>query len=268
MEDLSKYNPEGSTLRKAQLRMLDILIEVDKICRKHNISYWIDSGTLLGAVRHKGFIPWDDDLDICVLRSDYLHIKKILQQELPPEYVFVDAETDKNYFDACGRVKSVNSIIEIPEYRFQKEQGIYVDIYPMEQLFSQKHKYVGEKLFGKIFRHKHNLGKAVIESNFRRKVSKTVAICLYPLVLGIITILRLWGKYRPNVITHGFGICTNTYHAYDSSWIFPLTEIEFEGRQVCAPNNYDAYLRSAYGDYMQIPPKEKRITHSHNWKIW
>lgn len=87
-EDFSKYNGEGTTLRKAQLRMLDILIEVDKICRKHNIPYWLDSGTLLGAVRHGGFIPWDDDMDICVMRKDYKLLKKYLSEELSDKFCF------------------------------------------------------------------------------------------------------------------------------------------------------------------------------------
>ena len=71
MEDLRKYNPEGSTLRKAQMRMTDILLIVDKICEKHNIPYFLDGGYLIGAVRHGGFIPWDDDLDIAVMREDF-----------------------------------------------------------------------------------------------------------------------------------------------------------------------------------------------------
>ena len=89
-EEFSKYNGEGTPLRMAQLRMLAILVEVDKICRKHNITYWLDYGTLLGAVRHKGFIPWDDDVDICVMRKDYDKLRKYLQQELPEQFVFTD----------------------------------------------------------------------------------------------------------------------------------------------------------------------------------
>ena len=104
-EDLSKYNPEGSTLRKAQLRMLEMLIEIDKICRKHTIPYWIEFGTLLGAVRHKGFIPWDDDADICVMEKDYKYLREILIRELPSKYAFQDTTTDKYAFFTYGRVR-------------------------------------------------------------------------------------------------------------------------------------------------------------------
>ena len=76
-EDFSIYNGEGTLLRQAQLRMLNILLEVDKICRKNNLSYWIDYGTLLGAVRHKGYIPWDDDIDISMPSDDYKKFTEI-----------------------------------------------------------------------------------------------------------------------------------------------------------------------------------------------
>ena len=83
MDDFSKFNGEGTVLRKAQMREVAILQEVDKICRKHDIKYWIDFGTLLGAVRHGGFIPWDDDLDISMLSSDYQKFMEVAPQELP-----------------------------------------------------------------------------------------------------------------------------------------------------------------------------------------
>ena len=89
-----KYNPDGSLLRRQQLRMLDILSEVDRICKKHDIPYWLSSGTLIGAMRHNGFIPWDDDLDIEMMRKDYLRLMKVLPKELPEWLVLQNDETD------------------------------------------------------------------------------------------------------------------------------------------------------------------------------
>ena len=89
-----EYNPEGSELRRLQLRMLDMLVVVDEICRRHDIPYWIEGGTLLGAVRHEGFIPWDDDLDIALMKKDYVRLLKCLKEELPAQYRLQTHETD------------------------------------------------------------------------------------------------------------------------------------------------------------------------------
>lgn len=266
-EDFSKYNGEGTPLRKAQCRMLEMLKEVDAICRRNHIDYWIDAGTLLGAVRHGGFIPWDDDVDVCVLRKDYPRAREVLMKELPDAYKFVDWTTDSNYFDACGRVKSVNSHVDIPDYRYQKEQGVYIDVFPMEELASMRDKYVGELLFGKIFRHYHNSGKAVTKSPVRRWITKVYSTVCYPLVYGIISLMRKHGAKRPNRITYGFALCT-VYPEYEPQWIFPTKDIVFEGVTVRAPHDEHKYLTTFYGNYMQIPPENKRITHSHNWEIW
>src|SRR5215213_7702049 len=97
MEDLSHYNPEGSVLRKAQMRMLEILDVFDAICRKHSINYWLACGTSLGARRHGGFIPWDDDLDVAVLQSDFKRILSILKEELPENLQVHSRETDEKF---------------------------------------------------------------------------------------------------------------------------------------------------------------------------
>lgn len=104
-----RFNPDGSLLRRQQLRMLELLEVIDVICRKHQIPYWLSSGTLIGAARHKGFIPWDDDLDIEMLRSDYLRLLKVLPQELPDNLALQTNETDPNYIFIYGKLRDKDS---------------------------------------------------------------------------------------------------------------------------------------------------------------
>ena len=107
-----RFNPDGSLLRRQQLRMLELLEVIDVICRKHQIPYWLSSGTLIGAARHKGFIPWDDDLDIEMLRSDYLRLLKVLPQELPDNLALQTNETDPNYIFIYGKLRDKDSHLE------------------------------------------------------------------------------------------------------------------------------------------------------------
>ena len=127
-----KFNPEGSVLRRQQHRMLEILLEVDRICKKHNIRYWLSSGTLIGAVRHKGFIPWDDDLDIEMLLPDYERLMRVLPDELPSTMALQSQDTDPNYFFFYAKVRDRRSHLEEGNRydRVWKEQGIYIDIFP------------------------------------------------------------------------------------------------------------------------------------------
>ena len=119
-----RFNPEGSLLRRQQMRMLDILLEVDKICKRHDIQYWLSSGTLIGAMRHDGFIPWDDDLDIEMMRSDYLRLMEVLPKELPEWLALQNSDTDENYFFFYAKVRDRRSrMLEQNNYdRLWKEQ--------------------------------------------------------------------------------------------------------------------------------------------------
>ena len=131
-----RYNPDGSLLRRQQMRMLDILLEVDRICREHGIRYWLSSGTLIGAVRHGGFIPWDDDLDIEMMRADYLRLMQVLPRELPDWLALQHADTDEYYFYFYAKVRDRRSrMLETLDYGRQlKEQGIFIDIFPLSAI--------------------------------------------------------------------------------------------------------------------------------------
>ena len=134
MDELrQRYNPEGSLLRRHQLRMLEILKEIDRICQKHRIDYWLSSGTLLGAVRHGGFIPWDDDLDIEMERKDYLRLLQLLPEELNDAYLLQTHGTDPGFISTYAKIRDKYSAITEHEedinYRYK---GIFIDIFQME----------------------------------------------------------------------------------------------------------------------------------------
>lgn len=261
-EDLrQKYNPDGSNLRKAQLCMLGILVEIDKICRAHNIPYWLDSGTLIGAVRHGGFIPWDDDVDICVLRKDYARLRQLLITELPARYIFEDAQTDPYIFDTYGRVKDTSTYCNYPLFRLQKSQGLWVDILVQETAVPLWYKRKVEKLYARTFRERHHFSKSKGLSPIHCAFNTIAAYLLTPIAELLVGLGNLWAKYfgDKNELMHTWD-CYHPSRRYMND-IFPLTEITFENRKFFAPHNTDAYLTKIYGDYMTIPDESHRQIH-------
>ena len=113
----ARFNPEGSPLRRQQMVMLEMVKEVDRICRKYDIPYFLYGGTLLGAIRHNGFIPWDDDLDVGLLRKDYQRLMKILPDELPEHMVLQTNDTDPNYFYFFGKAMPTRFIVMVMAVR-------------------------------------------------------------------------------------------------------------------------------------------------------
>lgn len=233
-----QYNPDGSLLRKGQLRMLEILKCVDKICRKHNIPYWLSSGTLLGAVRHGGFIPWDDDLDIEMLRKDYIKLLPILKKELPSQYLLQDSNTEEFYPHLFVKIRDKNSkIIEPGKFSF-KHQGVFIDIFSLEKSFYPLF-YLSSKLYNNLcYRFSHK--------------KKFFQLNLFILNHFVFPIFRLISKLNSTTtLRHTYGM--NYFKERKITEIFPLIEIPFEDSFFFAPANYDIYLSRMFGDYMKIP---------------
>ncbi len=255
-----RYNPDGSMLRRQQMRMLDILLEVDRICKRHDIPYWLSSGTLIGAMRHDGFIPWDDDLDIEMLRSDYLRLIEVLPKELPDWLALQSDETDPYYFFFYAKVRDRRSkMLEGNAYdRMWKEQGIYIDIFPMEQHPIWLHKLT-EKTVGhmyKIWRTSTDDNKAIRSV---RRIFNINNRYLFPFFRGLLSILSPLITHHSSLITSGMGIPFHNPRFLDE--IFPLTTHRFEGHDLPVPGNADAHLRHLYGDYMQLPDLTKLKPH-------
>ena len=257
MEDFSKYNGEGTRLRKMQLRILDILVEIDKICRKHNIKYWLDFGTLLGAVRHGGFIPWDDDLDIAMPSKDFHKFQEIAPKELPKSLFLQTKASDPSYHMLLCKVRDNNSFFITQHEDFTKDynKGLYVDIfevvnYPtLPQGFQKKLlKWYKKIAFFRSVKQDVNL-------------KNLLASIVFPIMkIGLDLVWGLCNLLPKNKL--GYEKQFNPYgNSYDKDIVFPLKDIVFEGKTFLGPSNPDRYLTCIYKNYMQIPPEEKRITH-------
>lgn len=249
MEDLSHYNAEGTILRKAQLRMLDILLEVARICDRHKIPYWINGGTLLGAVRHGGFIPWDDDLDIEVLEKDYAPLLKVLEQELSPGFVVHTRYNDKRLPCVFGKVREFEYETVDSESEGLRYNGLYIDIFPIEPTFPKLHLGLNRyyvKVYYSLFQKKYNV--ALLKS-----------------LMGILKMAAWFVRtgsrlIRSQYLMYRFGQNSRQIYTYDM--IFPLKTIDFEGYAISCPHDPHRYLVANFGEtYMVPPPVEKRFPH-------
>lgn len=258
--DLEKqYNFRDSLLRQHQLRMLDILQEVDQVCNNHGITYWISDGTLLGAVRHKGFIPWDDDLDIQMPYKDFKKFIKIASAELSQNLVIQTHKTDNTYVAPYAKIRDLkSSIVENNSIdKNYKYRGIYIDVFPVDNC---------NPFLIKIsaYLHYYFLYKP---SHYNKNSFWTFWLnTMYALLSFVYTIFRqidfIIGTKDLNYI---YGSVFNA--AFPKKIIYPVNTIEFEGINFKAPNNPHGYLTLLYGDYMKLPPENERLTHTEQVKF-
>lgn len=259
MECLSHYNPEGSDLKRAQKRMIEILDTLDEICRKHNINYYLCSGSALGARRHGGFIPWDDDLDVIILQKDYKRLMAILQKELPENLKLQTRKTDKNYWYYWAKIRDTRSrYFEGYTERFNFQYtGIFIDLFSLEPLPSIKFKRRVDKYLKLL-----NTTTFKSHKGFSRKIKFGLKHGFLPILHVMIYFIRLYYKFntsKTNAYSYGIPFYTN----HKMEHFTPVGEITFHGKKYMAPNNVDEYLSNKYGqNFMEIPPENKRRTHA------
>lgn len=247
-------------LRAAQLKELEILKAIDEVCRNNDIPYWLDSGTLLGAVRHGGFIPWDDDIDICMPLEDIPRFVEVAKKQLPDHLFVQDKQSDPTCNITYVKVRDNNSFIVEANYDFQQpfNKGLYVDIFPMIDYPSISPKYI------RIFSREYSRANAILHKQHYYSWRSIMEL----LYFGIRRIFfktcweiscKLFGKGSKygTIIS-----CSGNGNMHSKKSVFPLKEIEFEGASFMCPNDNDAYLKDLFGDYMQLPPEEKREGHA------
>lgn len=254
-------------LKKVQQKELLILKEVSRICEESSITYYLAYGTLLGAIRHKGFIPWDDDIDIILYRSDYDKLMSILPQKLPPNMWVQNYDTDSGYWEPYAKVRDLDSVYKEEQQKFidDKKCGIWIDIFPVDACnrgVDTILKNVLLKTMGMSIR------KRIFGSDW-----KLISKRYLPLVL-------IWNTVPLNVLKkwqEGFMKNTNnkleycaylasysmnfSSYIYPKKWLIPKKAV-FEDHQFIISKCYDQMLECMYGNYMQLPPEEDRKGHS------
>jgi len=258
---------EGETLRRLQLTELELLKEVDRICRKNKIKYSLDGGTLLGAVRHKGFIPWDDDADVMMTRSEYNRFYRACKSDLNKEQYFLqEFRTDPEYRWGYSKMRKNGTIfLRENQQQIKCHTGVCIDIFIFDKVPDNY-----------IFRRLHWMACFLIRKGLYSVVGvRSAKNSLVRFMYRFLTLFsrNFWvhwlsclvsseqGKKRellshltyPNRKSIRYGLKANYYDEY--------VDIEFEGNRFMAIKEYGKYLTELFDDYMKLPPTDERKVH-------
>lgn len=253
-------------LKKLQQIELEILIEIDRICRKNHIHYSLTGGTLLGAVRHKGFIPWDDDADVSMLRSEYRKFQKACANDLNRDkFYFQDIESTKGYRWGYGKVRRRNSVfLRENQEDMPYDQGIFVDIFPRDGvpdgLIVQKIHVILCFLLRKI------MWSAIGCKVSKSRIQRFIYLLLYKIpekkILQCYRVLiKLSNEKKTKLVRALTFPLPKQLKGYHRDWYRKYTTIEFEGHEFMVESSYKEWLEQEFGDYMRLPPIEKRKAH-------
>lgn len=250
-----KYNPDGSFLRCAQMQMLEIMKFIDSLCVENRIKYFLDGGSTLGAVRHKGFIPWDDDMDIALFEKDYKRLCKILLDLKSEEYVLQCQRTDSNYiflfpkFRMCkGNYQGSNP----NRSRLYKWRGIGIDIFCLQET-SYKAAFLSSGMRRRLLDWTWK-----IKNSFIRYIITKVLFAFYYIGYPFYKFIGMFrnkgelhyalGQGWPNI-------------SYSKEWFNDVMYVPFENIMLPIPVGYEDVLSSMYGDWKRIPSDEEISKH-------
>ena len=255
-----KTGIDTEQLKNIQVDMLKCFIAV---CQKHNLRYFLLGGSALGAVRHKGYIPWDDDIDVGLPRNDYEKFLEVAQKDLP-ENIFVQTTiTDPEYPVNFAKLRnSDTTFVEKSVKNFNINHGVYIDIFPLDGYKKSSFSELLYKIY--TFRIGCEFYSDDKNSGFKNKFLKIVLPIVFPNYKKLKYKNEKYMKkrnYDESELIRNFCGAWGLKEVVPKSFFGNGAKAEFEGFEVIIPEQYDLYLTSLYGDYMKLPPVEKRVPH-------
>lgn len=250
--------------------LLKLLIDFDQLCKEQNIQYFLAGGSLLGAVRHQGFIPWDDDIDVMMLRDDYDRFCTIPSNKFPSHLFLQTYKTDKHYHSDMAKLRLNNTLYET---EFSKDfpemhNGFFIDIFVHDKTaksynLQKVHIFMTRLARSFVF---HKWANTPMQFYGKYKICCTIA----ELIKKIIPI-QIWESFREHILKYfrksnspylydGIGMHLS-HGAFPENWLNGTIEISFEGHIFPAPIEYERYLNYSYGDYMKLPSESEKRFH-------
>ena len=267
-------NIVGEEFRRLQLTQLDMVVELDRVCRAHDINYVLLGGSMIGAVRHKGYIPWDDDADIAMTREDYEKFKLYANELDQSICFFQDHSTEPEYRWGYGKLRRTGTtFVRTGQEHLKFKTGVFIDIFPFDdvpisligQLIQSAYCFILRKItWSEVGRVQCKgflklwytlLSKIPLDWVFKRVERYTKKSSnSTPNNVRILLYVPLGKLYRkaPLKIRYGF----------PKRWILERAEYEFEGHMFYGTKDYDGFLSYEFGNYMELPPESERDPHS------
>lgn len=250
-------------LRQAQLKMLDMLQHIDAVCQRHQLDYWLEGGTLLGAIRHQGFIPWDDDLDISMPRDSFLRFMEVAPQELPKYMWLQTAKTDKGYFNLSAplKVRDLKSrFIEVHEQGNEPyQQGIFIDVFVYDKMDADTRKRKRDKWLAKkiqrLLSHKYSRLAMGHHANIYQILSRLFS--QKNLEKKLQDIIHQANSSESPYWGYGYDCVNRNLLHYED--IYPLKRCRFETAEFNIAQRSERILTQLFGDYMELPPVHQRV---------
>ncbi len=256
---------------KLKETLLDILKVTIDALEKHGIKPFLVGGSCIGAVRHGGIIPWDDDIDIGLFREDYEKAREILINELPEGYTYCDERTEKDYPYNFGKIrKDGTAFIQGGDAHLDIHQGIYMDIFPYDAIEDDDKSFTAQ--YNKCRRLKQMIDLKCMSYRKNRKLRPVSQLPLIFLGHLLVNKRKTQQKLHKEMIRYNTACPASKYaitfignwgkkERIEREWFSTHCEVDFSGIKAYIPAMYDEYLTHLYGDYMTPPPEDKRVSH-------